>query len=88
MNKDRRAEIAKAISLLQSISDVVSEAKSIVENAASEERDYYDNMPENMQSGERGEQASQAADQLEEVQSTLDEIDIDDLISKLEEASA
>lgn len=34
--------------------------------AASEERDYYENMPENMQSSERGENASADADKLDE----------------------
>lgn len=57
MNNDRRKEINKAISLLQ-------EAMSILEATHSEEQEYYDNMPENLQSSERGESAEMAADNL------------------------
>ncbi len=87
MNKDRRKEIAKAVALLQPLIGQLEEIRSIVETVAQEERDYYDNMPENMQSGENGERADQAASDLEEVQSALDEIDLEDLISKLEGAA-
>ncbi len=88
MNKNRRAEINKAIALLEQIKGPLEDAKSIIESAADEEREYYDNMPENMQSGERGEQASAAADALEEVKYAFDEVDIDDLIGKPNEAQA
>jgi hypothetical protein len=66
MNAQRRKEIAKARGFLE-------EAKAIIETAASEERDYYDNMPESFQNGEKGEKASEAADKLEEIDSSLDE---------------
>lgn len=87
MNKDRRKEIAKAVALLQPIIGQLEEIKSIIETVAQEERDYHDNMPENMQSGENGERADQAASDLEEVQSALEELDIEDLIGKLEGAA-
>jgi len=88
MNKDRRKELDKAIALLQEAAPKIDEAKSIIENCASEEREYYDNMHENLQSGEKGSQADQAASMLEEAQSSLEEIDIDDLVSKIEEAKS
>jgi hypothetical protein len=47
MNNDRRKEINKAIGLLQ-------EALNILEVARDEEGDTYNNMPENLQSSERG----------------------------------
>jgi hypothetical protein len=43
-------------------------------------------MPEGLQAGDRGETASQAADALEEAQGILEEFDLDDITSKLEEA--
>lgn len=66
MNKARRAEIEKA-------QELISQAKDILENAALEERDSYDNMPESFQNGERGERADMAANALEEAVSTLDD---------------
>jgi hypothetical protein len=42
MNKSRRQEIESAKELLE-------QAKEIIESCQSEEQEYYDNMPENMQ---------------------------------------
>jgi flagellar biosynthesis chaperone FliJ len=86
VNKDRRKEIDKAIVALESIKGAMDEAKSLVESCASEEREYYDNMNENLQQGDKGSQADNAATQLEEVSSSLEEFDIDDLIGKLSDA--
>lgn len=66
MNKARRKEIDKAVALIQ-------EAKDILESTAEEEQEYYDNMPENMQSGEKGERAQSAAESLQEAVGNLDE---------------
>ena len=57
MNKDRRKLIEKAVGLL-------SDAKELIEQAAEEEQDYADNMPENLQGSERHENAEQAASEL------------------------
>jgi len=59
MNKQRRAEIEKALELLE-------QAQGLLSDAASEEQDYYDNMPESFQSGERGDRAQEAATALGE----------------------
>jgi len=48
MNKARRKEIARAIELIE-------EAREILENVRDEEQDAFDNMPESIQSSERGE---------------------------------
>lgn len=67
MNNKRRKEIDKAIGLLE-------EAKSILEQCASEEREVYDNMPENLQSGDRGQTTERCADALDEAVSNLDDV--------------
>lgn len=67
MNKSRREQITKAIELIDA-------AKSLIDTAADEERSYYDNMPESIQSGEKGDLASEAADALEQASSDLDDI--------------
>lgn len=66
MNKARRKEIARAIELIE-------EAREILENVRDEEQDAFDNLPESLQSSERGEA-------MEEYISTLDDF-IDDRLS-------
>ena len=72
MNKGRRAELDKAIELLTT-------AGEIIVRCAEEEREYYDNMAENLQGSERGQKADEAAGALEGV-------DIDSIIGEIEEA--
>lgn len=59
MNKARRKEIARAVALLE-------EAKTVLETAESDERDYFDAMPESFQQGDKGTAAEAAADALQE----------------------
>lgn len=87
MNKDRRKEIEKAVAILREFSEKYEELKSMVTTAAEGEREYYDNMNENLQGGDKGQQADTAAGNLEEVQNELESFDPDDLITKLEEAA-
>lgn len=68
MNAARRKIIAEASALL-------AQFKSLIETAASEERDYFDAMPENMQLGERGQKASDVADDLDQLVSEIEDID-------------
>ena len=51
MNKNRR----------QRISTILSELEGIME----EEQEYFENIPENMQDGERAEKSQESIDQLE-----------------------
>lgn len=67
MNKARRKEIEKAVALLE-------EAKALLEPAAEGEREFYDNMPEGLQAGDKGSTADEAAGHLEEAVSSLDDI--------------
>lgn len=49
MNKARRKELEKA-------KDLLEQAQSIIEAVQEEEQEAFDNMPEGLQSSERGEQ--------------------------------
>lgn len=64
MNNVRRAKIGKIAGLL---GEMVESASALAE----EEREYYDNMPEGLQSGERGTQADHEAEVLEGVAESL-----------------
>lgn len=66
MNKDRRQTISEALALIE-------RAKSLLETARDDEQDYYDNMPESFQGGDKGEKAQAAIDGLESAIGGLDE---------------
>lgn len=58
MNNERRKEIKKLI-------DRCIELKNDVELIRDEEQEYFDNMPESIQGGDKGERAQTAVDALE-----------------------
>ena len=74
MNDARRKEIQRAQML-------IGEAKGILEVAATQERDDYDQMPEDLQNDDAGERAEEAVDALERAA-----MGCDDAISACEEA--
>ena len=59
MNKQRRNNLERAVTLL-------NEAKDILSTCAQEEQEAYDNMPEGIQSSEKGEAMETAAQALDE----------------------
>ncbi len=69
MNKLRRKRIAEAIELME-------RAREILETVAEEEQEAFDNMPESLQSSERGETMEENIYAIEEV---LDGLDTDGL---------
>lgn len=73
MNKDRRKKIDAAIAKLEALKGPLEEAKSELETARDEEQEYYDNMPENMQSGEKGENAEADVNALDNWMGSIDE---------------
>lgn len=59
MNKPRRKEIVKAV-------DLIEQAKTILEEAESGERDYHGSMPPSIQDGDKGQKSEASADALQE----------------------
>ena len=66
MNKVRRSTIRE-------IRETLSGQLDRLEEALNEERNYYDNMPENLYGSERGEAAEEAIDTLENAYTAIDE---------------
>lgn len=66
MNKERRANLAKAQSLIE-------QALELLEGARDEEQDYFDNMPERLQGSDKGDAAETAVANLEEAIGQLEE---------------
>ena len=109
MNNDRRKSIDAAIKSVEELKDtfdklasafedaraVATELKEQVESIRDEEQEYYDNMPESLQSGEKGCSAESAVFALDEAISSLEELgdlddleitDIDSIITQLDDA--
>lgn len=74
MNKDRRARIQALLNKLEDIKEDIDFIKD-------EEQEYYDNMPENFQMGEKGDKAQEAIDNLDYAYSSIEEV-----VEYLEEA--
>ena len=74
MNKTRREQLTNIYTKLDDL-------KSALSTLQEEEQDYYDNMPESLQSSEKGELAEAASCNLEEAV-----YDIEEALSKIEEA--
>tara|TARA_B100000161_G_C33459165_1_gene372688 strand:+ start:131 stop:364 length:234 start_codon:yes stop_codon:yes gene_type:complete len=68
MNQERRTKIDKALALM-------ADAKAIIEEVLDEEQEAYDNMPEGLQTSERGEAMQEAITNLEDANSSVDEIE-------------
>lgn len=103
MNKMRRKEIMVAIKRLNNLSvevqanglencveeleDIISDIQMILED----ETDYMENIPENLQGGERYERAEEACESLEDAVDTLEYISaddpIEDIISEIDKAT-
>lgn len=64
MNKARRATLKKALDLLEDV-------ENIVDSVLFNEQDCLDNMPENLQAGERYENMENAVTSLEEALSEI-----------------
>lgn len=67
MNKERRSKIDDILSRLSAIEEEISELEG-------EEQDYFDNMPEGLQDGEKGDKAQAAIEALQDANSAVDEV--------------
>lgn len=67
MNKQRKAEIKKIALRLQGIN---KDLQKILDD----EQDYYDNIPENLQTSSRADDSEEAIDQLTEAVEEIEEV--------------
>lgn len=88
MNADRRKTIDKLIAELQGLAVQIEELKDTVESTASDEQEYYEAMPESLQSGDKGQRAEEASGQLEAAKDKLEEAveAINEAVGELESA--
>jgi flagellar biosynthesis chaperone FliJ len=66
MNADRRKR-------LTALKDELDALKEKIDEIGGEERGYFDNMPENMQQGDKGQRAEEVADLIDQACNSIDE---------------
>jgi len=88
MNKDRRKQIKTEETDASEIVSKVEDLLSNLEEIRDDEQEYLDNMPENMQDGEKGDIARAAVESLESVIDALQELVDADIVSALQEAQS
>lgn len=72
MNKSRRKELMEWVGKAESWAAQGEELKSELENICTDEQDYFDNMPENLQGSMRGMDAEEAIDAMNEAIECMD----------------
>lgn len=72
MNKERRKQLADARDLIDKAEGLLSEAKEMLEGAKDDEQEYFDNMPESLQGGDKGQLAEAAVSALDDAVNELD----------------
>ncbi len=89
MNKQRRRIIYEINTRLEAVQGEMESLLDDIQAVIDEETEYRDNIPENMQSGERYEMADSACDSLQSAYDTLESAkdNLDDVTSSLEEAT-
>ena len=85
MNAARRKTIRGIIEQLEAIKDDIEAAKDAIGAVAEEEQEAFDNMPAGAQSSDRGQQIEENAEALQGMADDMDCIDIDSIITALEE---
>lgn len=86
MNRNRRKELADIATRIEEAKSILDELTTGLETTRDDEQDYYDNMPENFQSGEQGERAQAAIEAMTEAASTLETFLDEEIGDKIEEA--
>lgn len=90
MNNDRRKALTALRGKLEELKSVLEDKHSgDADTLHDEEQDYFDNMPESFQQGDRGQAAEAAADAIESAKDSIDEAvsALETAINWLEEAA-
>ena len=72
MNKNRRNELMEWVKKAEDWAAQGEELRSELENICSDEEEYFDNMPENLQGSMRGMDAEEAIDKMNEAVGCMD----------------
>lgn len=88
MNNERRKRLDEIKERISSImNELTGDIEDQLQSIRDEEQEYYDNMPESIQNGERGERTQQVIDSLDEAISDLESLDVESITSNIEAAA-
>ena len=82
MNKARRKTIAELRERLDALKAQADDLESEIETIRDEEQEYFDNMPESLQGGDKGQAAEEAVSHLDTALDAIQEV-----VSQAEAAS-
>lgn len=74
MNATRRKQLAAAYKKLETLQQTAGELQDELESIRDDEQEYFDNMPEGLQGGEKGEAAELVVTNLDELIDTLENV--------------
>lgn len=88
MNPSRRLQIKNIISEIDEVKSVLAEIKETILNIKSDEEEYRDSMPENLQNSDRYYKADEACDNIENAINNIDDIgdELDVVLDSLRDA--
>lgn len=88
MNALRRKNLTAIISAIEDLRSQLDDQATDLEELKDEEVEYFENIPENLQSSEHYERAETSSSALEEAYDTLYDLvsQLEDVISSIEEA--
>lgn len=85
MNKARRKDLARIVAKLELLDTVREDLMADLESIRDEEQEALDNLPESLQESERGEQMQEYIDTMEEILDDLEQLDIEDMVDRIQE---
>ena len=86
MNAARRKQLDEALTNLTTLCQDIETLVAEIDDIKDQEQEYYDNMPEAIQNGDKGTTAEAAIDQLESAADLLREFDFDAIEAALSRA--
>lgn len=88
MNTQRRKVLADLHKRLDTLRGEFEAIRDELESIKDEEQEYYDNMPESFQQGERGQRAEEVIQYLETAYEAMEYFDFDETLGAIDEATA
>lgn len=86
MNAQRRKALADLMDRLTPLAATITDIKDALETIRDEEQESFDNMPEGLQQGDRGQATEEAISTLDSAIDDLENFDIDNIVSSIDEA--
>ena len=88
MNADRRKRIEElTVEVREKLAGLIDDIRNEAESIKDEEQEAFDNLPESLQSGEKGDAMQESISRLEDAVSSIESIYLDEIASALEDAA-